>query len=581
MINPQNVMDILGNLISERLAIPSTSSNGLKDEEVATILFKNIQSILNCSSYSFEDEDSLDLDFNIELTDDDSPFDNNEDDDENIVDDDSYDVEDDYDDDRIDEDEYDDDRIDEDDYDDDKIDDDCIRNYDSRAHPDYNDKRNNENEARHQFSLEYMKNVVQFYDEKDPKTGKRKHSFAGVQRRFKKVKDKGYISRFRKYIETQGTKRQKLNQIDSFVYKSFHNSRQQLLSVHDVDLKRWGLKKAAELGDTSFLAGDRWLYEFKKRHHVVSRKISKLVTKRDVLNKDDINQSAEDFVHNAKKVILNYHPDYVLNTDQSGLQLEMFSNRTLSHEGEKLTPATVRSINNTTHSYTVQPIITMSGKLIRPLFLCLKENSGRLSESIKKTLFQANNIVLTCSKSGKLTGSLVKYWRDNVLKPLVGQKKSLLLSDCWGAQGAIEIYNKLANVKRLEIPKRTTSMIQPLDVYFNRQYKVIARKLYDYVRLHNMDINLAERNNIIKMNSLIHNQLSSKAFYRMIQYAWFQSGYLRNDPGAFKNVKEICFSFQSNSCSTDHCDEFTFICCSWCEKSLCINHFFVDYHIHY
>ena len=56
-------MDILANLISERLPIPSTSSNGLKDEEVAVILFKNIQSILNCSSYSFEDEDSLDLDF--------------------------------------------------------------------------------------------------------------------------------------------------------------------------------------------------------------------------------------------------------------------------------------------------------------------------------------------------------------------------------------------------------------------------------------------------------------------------------------------------------------------------------------
>ena len=52
MINPQNVMDILGNLISERLAISSTSSNGPKDEEVAAILFKNIQSILNCSSYS-------------------------------------------------------------------------------------------------------------------------------------------------------------------------------------------------------------------------------------------------------------------------------------------------------------------------------------------------------------------------------------------------------------------------------------------------------------------------------------------------------------------------------------------------
>ena len=43
---------------------------------------------MNCTSYSFEDEDILDHDFNIELTNDDSPFENNEDDDHNINDDD-------------------------------------------------------------------------------------------------------------------------------------------------------------------------------------------------------------------------------------------------------------------------------------------------------------------------------------------------------------------------------------------------------------------------------------------------------------------------------------------------------------
>ena len=280
-------MDILGNLISQRLTIFSTYNNGPKDEEVAAILCKNVQSILNYTSYSFEDENSLDFDFNIELIDDDSSFDNNEDDEENTGD-----VENEIDD----------------------NDDDCNRNYDSRD-SDCNNELKNENIARHQFLLEYMKNVVQFYDEKDPKTRKRKHSFAGIQRRFKKVKDKSYINRFRQYIETQGTKIQKLSQIDSFVYKLFQNSRQQLLSVHDIDLKQWRLKKTAEFGDMSFVVGDRWLHEFRKQHHVVSRKITKLVPKRDFLNKDIINQLAEDFVHDVNKVIPNYHPDYILNTD--------------------------------------------------------------------------------------------------------------------------------------------------------------------------------------------------------------------------------------------------------------------------
>ena len=123
-------------------------------------------------------------------------------------------------------------------------------------------------------------------------------------------------------------------------------------------------------------------------------------------------------------------------------------------------------------------------------------------------------------------------------------------------------------------------MIQPLDVYFNRQYKLITRKMYDYVRLYGIEINLSQRNNIIRMNSLIYNQLSSKLFTRMIQYAWFQSGYLQADPGSFRNVKEVYFTFQNISCNVNNCNETTFICCSWCDNSLFFNHFFIDYHFH-
>ena len=83
--------------------------------------------------------------------------------------------------------------------------------------------------------------------------------------------------------------------------------------------------------------------------------MTKLVTKKVVEDADIINHSAEQFVSDVQKIIKNYKQECVLNTDQSGLELEMYSNRTLSHEGEKLTVAKVRSLSNTTHSYTVQP----------------------------------------------------------------------------------------------------------------------------------------------------------------------------------------------------------------------------------
>jgi hypothetical protein len=83
--------------------------------------------------------------------------------------------------------------------------------------------------------------------------------------------------------------------------------------------------------------------------------VTKLVTKKEVENADIIKHSADQFVSDVQKIITNYKQEHVLNTDQSGLELEMYSNRTLSFEGEKLTIAKVRSLSNTTHSYTVQP----------------------------------------------------------------------------------------------------------------------------------------------------------------------------------------------------------------------------------
>ena len=113
-----------------------------------------------------------------------------------------------------------------------------------------------------------------------------------------------------------------------------------------------------------------------------------IVTKRELINEVEIKKSAEKFVTEVKSLLPHYNEDFVLNTDQSGLQLEFPSNRTLSYRGEKTTLATVRSINATTHSYTVQSTISMSGMIIGPIYLCWKETNGRMSDNIKANLAQ-------------------------------------------------------------------------------------------------------------------------------------------------------------------------------------------------
>ena len=306
------------------------------------------------------------------------------------------------------------------------------------------------------------------------------------------------------------------------------------------------------------------------------------MTKRQAEDKETIRASADQFVADVRIRLPQYEASEVINTDQSGIQLELHSTRILSYKGEEVTTESVRSISATTHSYTVQPTIVFDGYLLSPLYLGLKESKGHLSENIRWHLFKESNVVITCSSSGKLTTSLVEYWRDHVFLPSLGKhEKLLLISDCWGGQTDVKgLCDRIPGCIRLEIPKKTTDQIQPLDVFFNRQMKVILPRLYDRVLLDELDINMSERNNIIRLMSLTHNQLSAKVLHPMIQYAWYASGYTDKHPGSFKTVGEVCFSFDASICAVSSCDAAPFICCSWCDKPLCFNHFFLNNHFH-
>ena len=180
-------------------------------------------------------------------------------------------------------------------------------------------------------------------------------------------------------------------------------------------------------------------------------------------------------------------------------------------------------------------MISLSGKIVGSIYLCLKESKERMSDNIDAYLYKADNVTVICSASGKLTTSLVEYWPGHVLLPSISlSSRSLLLSDSWpGRNDAKGIYKKIKGLYRLEILPKTTPKIQSPDVFSNRQYKVIAHRVCDRVILDDINIHLAERNNVIHLHSLIHNQLWAPIFVPMIRYAWFKSGYIVANPGQF------------------------------------------------
>ena len=67
----------------------------------------------------------------------------------------------------------------------------------------------------------------------------------------------------------------------------FNEAKLKKLSVYDRDIRRWALLKAQAVNLIGFKASEKWLREFKSKHRIVSRKITKFVSKSDVVNRSD------------------------------------------------------------------------------------------------------------------------------------------------------------------------------------------------------------------------------------------------------------------------------------------------------
>jgi len=76
-----------------------------------------------------------------------------------------------------------------------------------------------------------------------------------------------------------------------------------------------------------------------------------------------------------------------------------------SRSKEQTVERVVQSVSSTTHSYTIQPIISCSGNLLSPLFIVLKEADGKFGPRVEENLFRPTNVV-KASKSGKMTSGI-------------------------------------------------------------------------------------------------------------------------------------------------------------------------------
>lgn len=212
------------------------------------------------------------------------------------------------------------------------------------------------------------------------------------------------------------------------------------LQVTTRTLQQWAMAAAFPFlsNDFRFEASISWLTVFKQKHKIKQRKITKYVSKREVTTLEQTLKAAEQFQKQTKFLIRKFDLDLVINTDQTGCQYQMSYNRSLDFQGVKSVLVKKQNLNKLTHSYTTQYCITASGKLVPQVFLCLQEPTGKFGPQvltvIDKLELEFKNIVVTCSKSGKLTKDLYGQFLESILVPYVKQNKFLLIIDSWGGK---------------------------------------------------------------------------------------------------------------------------------------------------
>lgn len=411
--------------------------------------------------------------------------------------------------------------------------------------------------------------------------GKTLISFNTIRARFKKLQSEDHL----KWVIQKHKNRslwQKVQQIEEFLLNKFTESTLNKCRIHDRDLRRWAMKEAKKVGHSSFKCSHTWIQRFKRRHRIRRRMITTFVTDKSIKAGKEVLKECNEFVNEVRKELQLYEPSKVFNTDQSGFNKELHTRATLAFIGTRRVEARVKSTSALTHSYTIQPLVSMNGTLHSPMLVVLQETNGVFGVHVRNSMKKPPNLVLKAGRSHIVTKQIVLEWFSEIYFPTAGER-SLLLVDSLPAYKDRSVIDQLkpdgCDYEVMTIPAGGTGYIQPLDRLFFRQWKTFAKEIHDHIINEDIDINMFARDEIITLQSLIHNQFSNEMFRSYRIESWKLSGYLdSNDP--IINPVKYCFDI-TGDCDIHECEGYSMIRCSYCAKELCFKHFFEDFHTHF
>lgn len=192
-------------------------------------------------------------------------------------------------------------------------------------------------------------------------------------------------------------------------------------------------------------------------------------------------ESASDFVKKIRLLRNSRNKPKLYNGDESGYELELKPNFTLDHKGIRYVQEIVDSKSAKTHSYTILPLINSDGEFVSPLLIIMKETSETFGPVVERTMFKHPDLMIMCSKSGKMTKRILSEWYRKVLFSSRMMHNNILLFDSFPMHKDTALIKSCTppNINPIVefIPPGTTGQIQPLDNDLNRTLKEFVREL--------------------------------------------------------------------------------------------------------
>ncbi len=224
-----------------------------------------------------------------------------------------------------------------------------------------------------------------------------------------------------------------------------------------------------------FRISDKWLHNFCRRHNLGNRSVTHR-GQQDNRPAAELCSLVKDYLHSAQIATAGLASAQIFNMDETPCFFDMCSDQTIHFRGEKNVDGV--DTGHRKSRFTAVLLINADGATLKTMIIF---------KGLKKVpkMKCPKNIIVKVAMKGSMNTPLMKEWgkecfscRGNYL----AKTKSLLLMDSYGSHlkpEIIEFFRKDFKTEILQIPPKTTSFLQPLDVAINGPFKAALRREWE------------------------------------------------------------------------------------------------------